>query len=191
MRRLRPAPAPTSTLVLLLTLAYIGLVAGWMLWNGIVASPDYLLLLLAPVALLAGRIRAWFTVWVPFVSLLLLWEGMRSLADRFSATGVHWGGLRLELELFGGQLPGVWMQHLGAATPISWLLDRAAVAVDLLHFPAIVAMAVIVWLIGRRHFLRYSAAFFATGLAALVIYVLAPTAPPWYAAEHGMIHGLS
>jgi membrane-associated phospholipid phosphatase len=176
--------------MLLLTIAYIALIAGWMLWNGVVATPDYLVLILAPVALLAGRWRAWFTDWVPFVALLLLWEGMRSLADQFAASDVHWGGLRPELRLFGGHLPGLWLQHLAAATPIQGLIDRAAAAIDLMHFPAIVALALVVWLNGRHHFMRYSAAFFTTALAALVVFMLAPTAPPWYAAEHGMIHGL-
>ena len=29
-----------------------------------------------------------------------------------------------------------------------------------------------------------------SAVAALLIFVLLPTAPPWYAAEHGLIHGL-
>ena len=103
MRTLGAAPGRGSSLMLLLTIAYIALIAGWMLWNGIVATPDYLLLLVAPVALLAGRWRAWCTDWVPFVALLLLWEGMRSLAYRFAATGVHWGDLHPELAVFRGQ----------------------------------------------------------------------------------------
>jgi hypothetical protein len=176
--------------MLLLTLAYIALIAGWMLWRGIVATPDYLLLMLAPVALLAGRLKAWFTDWVPFVSLLLLWEGMRSLAYRFAATGVHWGNLRPELLLFHGRLPGLWLQQAVHAMGAAGLVDRLAAGVDLLHFPATLALALVVWLNGRRDFMRYSAAFFATSLAALVIFLLLPTAPPWYAAEHGMIQGL-
>lgn len=172
------------------TLVYIALIVGGMLWRGIVATPDYLLLLLAPIALLAGRFKAWLMDWVPFIALLLLWEGMRSVAYRFAATGVHWGNLRPELALFRGHLPGMELQQLAAALHIGWFADRLASGVDLLHFPATLTLALVIWLCGREQFLRYSAAFFACAVAALVVFVLLPTAPPWYAAEHGLIHGL-
>ena len=184
------AAARPSTLMLAATLAYIALIVGGMLWRGIVATPDYLLLLLAPIALLAGRFKAWLTDWVPFIALLLLWEGMRSVAYRFAAAGVHWGNLRPELALFGGHLPGIVLQQLAAAGHVAGLADRLASGVDLLHFPATLTLALLIWLSGREQFLRYSAAFFATAVAALLIFVLLPTAPPWYAAEHGLIHGL-
>src|SRR5438132_1239092 len=132
--------------MLVLTLGYIALIAVWMLWRGIVATPDYLLLMLAPVALLAGRLKAWFTDWVPFICLLLLWEGMRSLAYRFAATGVHWGNLRPELVVFQGRLPGVWLQEAVDAAGAAGIVDRLAAGVDLLHFPATLALALVVWL---------------------------------------------
>jgi len=172
------------------TIGYVALVVGGMLWRGIVATPDYLVLLLAPIALLAGRFRAWLMDWVPFVALLLLWEGMRSVAYRFAVTSVHWGNLRPELALFQGHLPGIELQRLAAAAQVAPVLDRLASGVDLLHFPATLTLALLIWLSGRNQFLRYSAAFFATAVAALLVFVLLPTAPPWYAAEHGMIHGL-
>jgi membrane-associated phospholipid phosphatase len=173
-----------------LTIGYLLLVVGGMLWRGIVATPDYLLLLLAPIALMAGRFRAWLKDWVPFIALLLLWEGMRSVAYRFAAGGVHWGNLRPELLLFHGQLPGIALQQLAASAHLAGLADRAATAVDLLHFPATLSLALVIWLSARDQFLRYSAAFFATAVAALIVFALLPTAPPWYAAEHGLIHGL-
>jgi len=172
------------------TLVYIGLIAGGMLWRGIVATPDYLLLLLAPIALRAGRFKAWLMDWVPFIALLLLWEGMRSVAYRYAATGVHWGNLRPELALFHGHLPGIALQQLAAWGHVSAFTDRLASGIDLLHFPATLTLALLIWLSARGQFLRYSAAFFGTAVAALLVFVLLPTAPPWYAAEHGLVHGL-
>lgn len=190
MQPIAAVRARTPTLMLGLTLAYLLLVVGGMLWRGIVATPDYLLLLLAPIALMAGRFRAWLKDWVPFIALLLLWEGMRSVAYRFAATSVHWGNLRPELLLFQGHLPGIALQQLAGGAHLSVLADRTAAAVDLLHFPATLTLALVIWMSARAQFLRYSAAFFATALAALVVFVLLPTAPPWYAADHGLIHGL-
>jgi len=70
------------------------------------------------------------------------------------------------------------------------LLDKAAASVDLLHFPAVLCIAFVIWLHGRPAFLTYSLALFATAIVAFVIFLLLPTAPPWYAAEHGLIPGL-
>ncbi len=41
--------------LLTVALVYLGLVSGFMIWRGISVSPDYLLLLMLPVALVSGR----------------------------------------------------------------------------------------------------------------------------------------
>ena len=45
----RPGP------LVVLSLAYLLLVSGLMIWRGISVSPDYLLLIVVPVAMLSGR----------------------------------------------------------------------------------------------------------------------------------------
>jgi membrane-associated phospholipid phosphatase len=167
--------------------AVVGLEA---LWHGVVATPDMLLIALMPLALLTGRFVTWLKDWVPFVGLLLGWEAMRSIADTFSVTGVHYGSLRPELALFGGWLPEIWLQNILYHAPYGSLLNTITASIDLLHFPAVIAMAFIIWLQGRPAFLIYSGALFATALAAFAIFLLLPTAPPWYAMEHGAIGGL-
>ena len=182
----RPLTAP----LLLLTVGYVAAVAFAMLWSGVVATPDYLLLLLAPLAIAFGRFADWLRDWVPFVVLLLLWEDMRSLALRWSQSGVHWGDLRAERFLFGGHLPSLVMQHLAARLDIVPAADTVFATVDLLHFPATLTLALLVWLKSRPAFLRYSAALFATAFTAFGAFLVAPTAPPWYANDHGAITGL-
>ena len=160
------------------------------LWHGVVATPDILLVALVPLALLTGRFITWLKDWVPFIGLLLGWEAMRSIADTISPTGVHYGSLRPELALFGGHLPEIWLQQLLYNAPFGPLLNKVTAAIDLLHFPAVIAIAFVIWLQGRAIFLLYSGALFLTALAAFAIFVLLPTAPPWYAMEHGAISGL-
>jgi hypothetical protein len=46
----RPGP------LVAVSLAYLLLVSGVMIWRGISVSPDYLLLILVPIALLSGRL---------------------------------------------------------------------------------------------------------------------------------------
>lgn len=173
-----------------LTAAYVSAVAVVMLWRGVVATPDYLLLILAPVALVLGRFREWARDWVPFIVLLLLWESMRSLARRYAAGTVHWGNLRPERWLFHGHLPSLALQHLAGRLHVAPQVDTLAATVDLLHFPSTITLALVIWMKSRPHFLRYSGALFGTVLAAFAAFLLAPTAPPWYANDHGMIAGL-
>ncbi len=67
----RPGP------LVAISLGYLLAVAGIMIWRGISVSPDYLLLVLIPVALLSGRFLGFLRDWVPFVVIFLGWEAMR------------------------------------------------------------------------------------------------------------------
>lgn len=169
---------------------YVALVGGIFLWHGVVATPDLLIVALLPLAVLSGRFVAWVQDWIPFVGILLGWEAMRSVADRVSPSAVHTGSLFLERWLTAGRLPEVALQQALDRGALGALLDRVTAAVDLLHFPAIVAVAFLVWMHGRRAFLGYSIALYATAFIAFAVFILAPTAPPWYAEEHGWIQGL-
>lgn len=169
---------------------YTSFVAFELLRHGVVATPDFLLPALVPVALLTGRFLDWLRDWVPFIGLLLGWEAMRSVADRISPSGVHAGSLHPELLLFGGRLPEVWLQQALDRGAAGHLLSVAAATVDLLHFPAVITAAFLVWLHSRDAFRTYSIALFATAIIAFVVFLAAPTAPPWYAMEHGWIGGL-
>jgi membrane-associated phospholipid phosphatase len=189
----RPTPATGGlrfTAMLLGAILYTAFVAFEMLRHGVVATPDFLLPALVPLALLSGRFLTWLRDWVPFVGLLLGWEAMRSVADKISPSGVHSGSLRPELVLFGGHLPEVWLQQLLDRGALGHLLNLAAASVDLLHFPGVVCAAFLVWMHGRDAFRSYSMALFGTAMIAFVVFLVAPTAPPWYATEHGWITGL-
>jgi len=56
-RARRPGP------LVAVSVAYLVLVSGVMIWRGISVSPDYLLLILVPVALLSGRAFAFLRDW--------------------------------------------------------------------------------------------------------------------------------
>lgn len=185
----RAATAPAGVMAGA-AVGYMALVTALMLRNGLVATPDYVVVLMAPVALVSGRGIAWLRDWVPFIALLLLWEGMRSLAGRYALTGVHWGNLPLERLLFAGRLPSVALQHAVASAGLQHAVDTAAAIVDLSHFPATLTLALLIWLRGREAFLGYSLSLFGTAFSAFVIFLLMPTAPPWYAALHGQVDGL-
>jgi hypothetical protein len=83
----RPGP------LIAVSLAYMLLVSAVMIWRGISVSPDYLLLILVPVALLSGRFLRFLRDWVPFIALFLGYEAVRGIAPK-SGIPVHYGSRR-------------------------------------------------------------------------------------------------
>ena len=76
----RPGP------LVAVSLAYLILVSAVMIWRGVSVSPDYLLLILVPVALLSGRSLRFLRDWVPFIALFLGYEAVRGIAPKSGST---------------------------------------------------------------------------------------------------------
>jgi hypothetical protein len=64
-----------------------------------------------------------------------------------------------------------------------------ATSVYMVHFLIPILTGVILWLWRRTFFHDYMAALILVSLAAFVTYLLFPAAPPWYAAERGLLDG--
>lgn len=152
-------------------------------------TPDSVLVLLAPLLLLLGRFRSWVGDWIPFVGMLLLWEALRSLVPSLHRP-ITYGSLDAELWVFRGHLPDVaiqgWLNH----GIFGRTLNSAATVIYFSHFAVLLGAGMILWLRDRDLFGRYAAAVVMTLFAALLIFAIVPTAPPWWAAEHHRIHGL-
>ena len=184
--RRRPHSGPLVTMAIL----YLAAVSGFMIWRGISVSPDYLLLLMLPIALVTGRFLRFLRDWVPFILIFLAWEAMRGVAPK---TGIppHVGDLAgLEKALFGGHLPTVVLQAW-LANPPGRLVAYAATVVYFCHFVFPLGVALALWLVDRRQFIRFTTALMGMAFVAFVIFLLAPTAPPWYADSHGVITGVT
>ena len=82
-----------------------------MIWRGISVSPDYLLLLLVPVAIASGRLGRFLGDWVPFVAIFLGWEAMRGIAPRTGIPPIVARAGDPDRWLGGGQLPTAVLQH--------------------------------------------------------------------------------
>jgi membrane-associated phospholipid phosphatase len=177
----RPGP------LVAVSLAYLLLVSGVMIWRGISVSPDYLLLLLVPVALLSGRFLTFLRDWVPFIALFLGYEALRDIVPK-SHIPVHYGFvIRADKAMFGGTDPSQWLQaHLGQ---LHWLAVACTV-VYFCHFLLPIAVGMTLWLVDRVQFLRFVVALLAMCFTAFVIFLLVPVAPPWLAAHHGLLPGV-
>ena len=180
-RARRPGP------LVAVSVAYLVLVSGIMIWRGISVSPDYLLLILVPVALVSGRFFAFLRDWVPFVALFLGYEALSgshpsSVSGLRSASMVH-----IERALFLGRDPSeVLQRHFGA---LHWLAIACTV-IYFCHFLFPIAVGMVLWLVDRTKFLRFTVAVLAMSFAAFVFFLLLPTAPPWYAHNLGLLPGV-
>jgi membrane-associated phospholipid phosphatase len=176
--------------LVLLCAAYLVAVSAVMIWRGISVSPDYLLAVMVPVALLSGRLFRFLGDWVPFVAVFLGWEAMRGIVGR-SGIPPHVADLAgLETSLFGGHVPSADLQRWLDHGTLGRLLDDGGTVVYFCHFAVPITIGLALWLGDRRQYLRFVTAFMGMAFAAFVIYLVAPTAPPWLAANDGVISGV-
>lgn len=193
-----PAPEPSSAAalhrrndrLLLATIAgYVLLLSALMIGAGVSITPDVMLIALGLAAVLLGRGRLFIRDWVPFIGLFLAYELMRGYADDLNRVVHEADVLALEKALFGGFLPTQvlqeWLHPATGSDPFA----IAGTIFYFLHFPLPIAIAFLLWVRRRRAYYDYIAALILLSMAGFATYLLLPVAPPWLAAEHGLIPG--
>jgi membrane-associated phospholipid phosphatase len=170
--------------------AYLLAVSGVMIWRGVSVSPDYLLVIMVPVALLSGRLLRFLGDWVPFIAVFLGWEAMRGIVGR-SGISPHVADLAgLESRLFAGHIPSAVLQGWLDHGVLGRILDDGGTVVYFCHFAVPITVGLVLWLSDRGQYLRFVIAFMGMAFAAFILYLLAPTAPPWMAQNLGVIDGV-
>ncbi|MFN2582123.1 MAG: phosphatase PAP2 family protein [Candidatus Dormibacteria bacterium] len=180
----RPGP------LVVIAIAYLIAASGIMIWRGISVSPDYILLLAVPIALLSGHVFRFLRDWIPFIAIYLGYEALRGIADK---TGIapHVNDIAgIETAIFGGHVPSAVLQ---AATPgaLGRALAYLATVVYFSHFVFPFGVGLILWLANRTQFLRYTVGLMGMAFLGFFVFLLLPTAPPWYAENAGVIHGVT
>lgn len=182
-RARRPGP------LVAISLAYLLAVAGILIWRGISVSPDYIFLLLIPVAALSGRFLGFLRDWVPFLVIFLGWEAMRGIATK-TGFAPHVSDLaHIETAIFGGHVPTAVLQSVFDVGTLGTVISYAATVVYFGHFVFPLAVGMVLWLVDRVQFVRFSTALLGMAIVAFVIFLLLPTAPPWLAEQDGVIGG--
>ena len=186
-----PAQAPGAArlrqVVSLLFLAYGIVLAGTAVARGAAPSMGSVVLMMLAVALFLGRGGRFVRDLVP-VGLGLLSYGLVSkYAERLDFSVHYKPQIDVDRVIGFGAVPTVWLQHHlyhGRTGP----LELFAAAMYLSHFLVPIVLGFALWCTGRAR--AYAALMFGI-LTALVLgemtFVLAPTAPPWLAAEHGFL----
>jgi membrane-associated phospholipid phosphatase len=176
--------------MVVISLLYLAAASGVMIWRGISVSPDYILLLLVPVALLSGRFLGFLRDWIPFVAIFLGYEGMRSIAPKTGIAPHVYDIANIERTIFGGHIPTAVLQATftgGVGRALAYL----ATVVYFCHFVVPFGIGIALWLVNRTQFLRYATGLMGMSFLAFFIFLLLPTAPPWYAENAGAISGVT
>ena len=184
-RARRPGP------LVAISLGYLVAVSGILIWRGVSVSPDYLLFLLIPVAVLSGRFLGFLRDWIPFVVIFLGWEAMRGIADKTGFTPHESDLAHIETTLFGGHVPSAVLQQALDVGTLGTVLSYAATVVYFGHFVFPLAVGMVLWLVDRVQFMRFTTALLGMAIVAFVIFLLVPTAPPWLAEQDGVISGVT
>ncbi len=133
-----------------------------------------------------GRGRQFLYNFGPFVILLLSYDSLRGLAPLLNKHVHFWEMINFDRWLAGGELPTTRLQHALYVGHIRWL-DFYFYGLYMCHFVAPLVFGVLIWRLRPMHYNRYIAAFVLLSYAGFLTYVAYPAAPPWMAAERGLI----
>jgi PAP2 superfamily protein len=172
--------------VVVAALALVAALAGAVALFGLGLTPDrYLLVLLAP-AIAMRRARRYLLDFVPFAVLIVLYAESRGIAHLLHAHPFYRPQLDLERFLFAGHVPAVDIQHWLWSGKTEWY-DHAIIKVTKLHFIVPPLLGFALWVRRRALFYRFAASMLVLSYAGAVTFLVFPAAPPWAAAQNGLV----
>lgn len=145
-------------------------------------TPDTLFAVLFAVFVVFGQVRSFLIRFLPLVSLLLLYEIFRGIADDLNRT-VHFTEMIVaDRWLFAGALPPSVLQEWWWSGSVMWY-DFYFYFLYTIHFLMPVLLAVLLWKQAEKYYWPFVWAIIGLSFAAFVTYVIFPAAPPWMAHE--------
>ena len=172
-------------LALLAVALYLVFVIALTAVSGLWPTIDMVAIAVGALALIFGRGRLFFRDWVPFILIFLAWEAMRGLADNFGAQVHSDDIIALERAISFGIVPTVELQRLFHNENSTNLLDVVTSLLYSAHFIFPIGVAFIFWARDRTLYYRFAGTLLVMALAAFVVYLLFPVAPPRFAHLHG------
>ena len=129
--------------------------------------------------------------WLPMMILLSAYDFTRGAADSLGI-GVHVDPMiDFDRFLFFGTTPTQWLQaHVNNPKVVNWL-DVAFTLIYTSYFIVPFTVAGFLWARDRLEFLRFSRRIVTLFAAGLATYIAFPAAPPWMAANMGLLHGVT
>ncbi len=149
-------------------------------------SPDKLLVFLTFFFMIFGQARAMLKRFLPFVLLLLVYESFRGLAAQLNTHVNYLWMPAADRWLFGGELPTITLQHWLWHNQVQWY-DFFMYIFYMLHFVFPLGLAILIWKTREKYYWQYMCTYVVLSFAGFLTYLLFPAAPPWMAAEKGLI----
>lgn len=148
-------------------------------------TPDKLLVFLTLLFIGFKRGKALLLRLAPFVGLLLIYETFRGLVPHINHR-VEYGWMPAVDRALFGELPTATLQQWLWSGQTQWY-DIALYLFYMAHFVLPVALALLVWKYREKFYGRYIISFVVLTLAGFLTFLLFPAAPPWLAAQEGVI----
>lgn len=125
--------------------------------------------------------------WLPIVVVLFAYDFTRGAADSLGI-GVHVHPMiDFDRALFFGETPTEWLQaQLHEPGVVNWW-DVAFTLVYTSYFLVPFATAGVLWARDRLAFKRFAKRLITLTFAGLATYIAFPAAPPWLAAQQGLL----
>jgi hypothetical protein len=199
MAEVQVAPATSVSSRALGALAYVIALTTWITVAGL---PKQSLLAVAWIwlATIAWNVRAplrrhldFARDWGPAVAVLIVYLYSRGLADELGIVAVHErGAARTDAWLFGGTLPTEYLQGKLCGVPCERTMsphwyDVVLTTVYYSHFFVALSIAGVLWVRNRTAWRGYLRRYLSLNMLGLFVYITFPMAPPWMAAQDGVV----
>ncbi|MHB8702202.1 MAG: phosphatase PAP2 family protein [Nitrososphaerales archaeon] len=162
---------------IILVAAYLTVVLFSYVYYGVVFqfTLGMISLALLPVTVLLGQTKQYLREFTPFLILLLSYEALQGLAGTLAISHGIASLYPLDVSLWGTNLTGEIqrMFYSSFLTQITTLLYS-------LHFPMVAISAVLLWYSSKLYYKRYVYALLICSYFSLLVFLIMPTAPPWY-----------
>jgi membrane-associated phospholipid phosphatase len=126
--------------------------------------------------------------WAPMVIVLGAYDLTRGAADRLGI-GVHIHPMiDFDKAVFFGQTPTEWLQHhlYDPHVVSGWNVFFTLIYTS--YFLTPFALAGWLWAHDRAAYLCFAKRLVSLAIAGVITYILFPAAPPWMAADEGLLH---
>ncbi len=137
-----------------------------------------------------GQILQLVLDWLPILAVFFVYDLTRGAADSLGI-GVHVHPMiDFDRTVFFGEVPTEWLQaHLYDPDVLSgWNVFFTLTYTSYFIIPF--AVGGFLWARDRLQFLRFAKRLVTLALAGLATYIAFPAAPPWMAAQTGLLHGI-
>ena len=172
------------------TIGFVGL-ALFLLWFALYPTwptPDRLFIGLVFGFMAAGATWDGFKKFAPFVTLLLVYESFRGVADDLNSRVEYTWMIKMDEWMFGGTLPTKTLQDWFYAGTTSWY-DVALYIVYMMHFVLPFLLAFLIWKYREKIYWHYAISILTVSFMGFITFAAFPAAPPWMAERDGYIDG--